>query len=61
MILSYRILLSRIPLLVNHPQVALLSQQQQVTKCETALERSKLLPDLELKVIIIKALLGHKP
>jgi cobalt-zinc-cadmium resistance protein CzcA len=32
----------------NHPQVLLLSQQQQVSKAQTELERSKLLPDLSL-------------
>ncbi|QEM06115.1 CusA/CzcA family heavy metal efflux RND transporter [Mucilaginibacter rubeus] len=32
----------------NHPQVLLLGQQQQVSKAQTALERSKLLPDLNM-------------
>jgi cobalt-zinc-cadmium resistance protein CzcA len=34
--------------LSGHPQVLLLNQQQLVTKAQTALERSKLLPDLSL-------------
>jgi cobalt-zinc-cadmium resistance protein CzcA len=32
----------------NHPQILLLSQQQQVSKAQRELERSKLLPDLSL-------------